>query len=615
MGKDIKYIQTGIEAEYHSAIYKMHKYFARRPHNVFKHLIENYTVEGDTILDPFCGGGVTLIEGLALNRKVIGVDTNPLATFITDVETTIVDIDKYKKLMAEIRDYIQTFATNFYTTECRSCHQSAPVRWYELAYTVICPHGKHETLASNLNKLIIDGKPKPGSYECQVCSKAYKSVDAKKSGYKLLKVIYKCSCQKERQSFEVNADDVQLMSEFESSFPKQILTYDLWYPTDNIPDVWDRQQEDCLHRKSINNFSDFFTKRSLFFNALLLKKVQSYKNDVDKDLYNSLLFTFSAVLRYTNNMTYSADNWMGGRPIAWDKHAYWLPNQFVEVNPIEYIDKRITAITLGLAYQAKYYPRARNATSSAELVDKSADKLIINSSANDIKVKSSTVNAVITDPPYGSNVQYGELCHYWLVWLQKDLDLDNKLFNLKDEILVQRKAKTKNRKGYEEYYQGLKGVYSESYRVLKAGGVLTFTFNNKDIRAWYAVMKACIVSGFHLEPEGIFFQDSVQNYKNTAHYRFSGTVHGDFIYTFIKDTGSGAKTSPAREKELIQADIKQVILDVAANHKVSTPTELFTIVIPELIPFITELALKDVPIDEINEYINLKHIEAKYLVK
>ncbi|GAH95598.1 unnamed protein product, partial [marine sediment metagenome] len=52
----------------------MHKYFARRPHNVFRYLIEFYTKPGDIILDCFCGGGVTLFEGLATGRKVIAVD-------------------------------------------------------------------------------------------------------------------------------------------------------------------------------------------------------------------------------------------------------------------------------------------------------------------------------------------------------------------------------------------------------------------------------------------------------------------------------------------------------------------------------------------------------------
>ena len=53
---------TPIVAKAHTPPYKIHKYFARRPHNVFNQLIENFTSPGEIILDPFCGGGVTIYE-------------------------------------------------------------------------------------------------------------------------------------------------------------------------------------------------------------------------------------------------------------------------------------------------------------------------------------------------------------------------------------------------------------------------------------------------------------------------------------------------------------------------------------------------------------------------
>ena len=39
--------------------------------------------ENEIILDPFCGGGVTIYEGIKNNRKVVGYDLNPLSIFIT----------------------------------------------------------------------------------------------------------------------------------------------------------------------------------------------------------------------------------------------------------------------------------------------------------------------------------------------------------------------------------------------------------------------------------------------------------------------------------------------------------------------------------------------------
>jgi len=100
-----KPLKSPIIAESHTALYKMHRYFARRPHTVFNSLIRNYSNPGQIILDPFCGGGVTVVEGLKLKRKVIGVDINPTATFIARMEISninIEELDKSKKVIEKV---------------------------------------------------------------------------------------------------------------------------------------------------------------------------------------------------------------------------------------------------------------------------------------------------------------------------------------------------------------------------------------------------------------------------------------------------------------------------------------------------------------------------------
>lgn len=124
---DFQYISSGIKAEAHSPVYKMHKYFARRPHNVFRQLIEFYTLPGDVVLDCFCGGGVTLFEGLACSRKVIAVDVNPLATFISDCQTTKIPIFEYKKVMLDIWEVLSEKTSKYYSTICRKTDELVPV--------------------------------------------------------------------------------------------------------------------------------------------------------------------------------------------------------------------------------------------------------------------------------------------------------------------------------------------------------------------------------------------------------------------------------------------------------------------------------------------------------
>ena len=62
--------------------YGVHPYFTRRPANVVRAYIERYSQEGDVVLDPFGGTGVTAIEAFLLGRSAIQNDLNPFANFI-----------------------------------------------------------------------------------------------------------------------------------------------------------------------------------------------------------------------------------------------------------------------------------------------------------------------------------------------------------------------------------------------------------------------------------------------------------------------------------------------------------------------------------------------------
>lgn len=103
-------------------IYQMHKWFARRASCVFRAILlgalkpavqpdgtptdlmaefyKNHADDPDTkgkvVLDPFMGGGTTIVEALRLGCKPIGIDLNPVAWFIVKTEIEPVDIDALK---------------------------------------------------------------------------------------------------------------------------------------------------------------------------------------------------------------------------------------------------------------------------------------------------------------------------------------------------------------------------------------------------------------------------------------------------------------------------------------------------------------------------------------
>lgn len=68
--------------------HEFYRYPARFPPAFARAAILAFTRPGDLVLDPFVGGGTTLVEAMATGRAGIGSDLNQLATFITSVKTT-----------------------------------------------------------------------------------------------------------------------------------------------------------------------------------------------------------------------------------------------------------------------------------------------------------------------------------------------------------------------------------------------------------------------------------------------------------------------------------------------------------------------------------------------
>ena len=607
------YITEGMEAEGHTPIYKMHKYFARRPQNVFSALIKNYSKEGDIIFDPFCGGGVTMVEGASLHRHVIANDINPLAAFITKCESTVVSPKEYSAAITDILEKVRDFSEPLYSTINRETGEKLPVRWYELAYEVKCPDCGEITDFSNERKATADGKLLNGWYVCKHCGALIQAVSTEHVGSKLLTVTYKTSTRATQRTVEPNQFDYQIQADAEKKYYQKIEKEGWFVPRITIPQNWDRQQEDCLIRKGFTEFADFFTKRSLLVMSYFLRCVREKKGQVSDSLYNLLLLTFSATLRYTNNMTISTSMWQDGRPVAWAKHAYWMSYQYVEVNPVEYIEKRITAIKAALEYQKTKFCDAPVFVNSYEEITRNEYSCIqLNQDSSNVPIPDESIDLVLTDPPYGGNVQYGELSAFWLAWLYEDLDINKEyITDLAGEILVQRKNKVKA-KTHNTYYEGLKRVYTECFRVLKKGQPLVFTFNSKDAKVWLAVLKAVIDSGFILEPEGVIYQSPIEIYKNTAHTMAAGTVHGDFIYTFVKPYEQ-TPIDMISDMPTIRAEINNAvtntIIDEMKDGSEKTISEIYIAVFRVIIPLLAKLALSKESFDYINKLINGKMIE------
>ncbi|MBT4056438.1 hypothetical protein HOE67_04995 [Candidatus Peregrinibacteria bacterium] len=528
-----------MSAKGHTQIYKIHKYFARRPHNVFAALIEQYSDENSLIYDCFGGGGVTLIEGLSKNRRVISSDINPIASFIQYCQVLPVTYERIETFFYEIeKETIQTFG-RFLNTECESCGKDAHVRWAIRTYEVTCPYCASSTFLNNSSKdKNGKGKSIAGSYKCNNCNQVFKSVNAKRQGSKILKIRFRCKHCKTHTDKIPSSKDIKASVQFEKNEGNYIRKLGLNIPSDNIPEHWDRQKEDCLNSKGFIKFRQLFTPRNRVISAFLFKALETRRKEMTDDEFNFSLMILSSLLRYTNNMNFSTENWMDGRPVAWSKHAFWTPNEFVESNPLEYLRNRLKAAKSGLKDQKTRFNSKVFSPSPNDVVKKTADYSVYMGDSSKIPLKDNSVDLVLTDPPYGSNVQYGELCYFWYVWLKKYSFFKDTKFDFANEVLVHRKQIAQNSatKTYEDYIAILTKVFKKAYKTLKLNGLLVFTFNNKDERAWHSVVEAAYQVGFTLDRDAVAYQGPINAYRDTSHQRYEGTPQGDYIFSFRKSS-------------------------------------------------------------------------------
>lgn len=553
-------ITQTVKAAAHTAPYKVHKYFARRPHNVFNNLIEHYSEPNDIVLDVFCGGGVTLYEGISINRKVIGVDLNPLATFISEMQVQKIDPNSFKSIAVNILKKIEFELNGVYSYKPEGRKLVEEIEWVEWAYIVNCPSCNSDIILNEKNK-IRNGIYSCPNNHCNNHKTGVKRTDCTPNGSLPIRTKLKSGeihfFSKEEQievnDFVMKQEDV-LLSE-------SMIKVDKF-----IPSQWDRTNEDKLIEKGILSFKDFFTKRNYAVNTVVFNEILDIKRKgiLPSNLIDLLYFSFSASLRHTNNMTRVTEAWENGNPTSMDKHAYWLPNQYVETNVFHQWEKKINALVKALEYNQRVIPENVNKVNDFEdLLRVDEGYMVLNQSSSALPIPDSSVDVIITDPPYGSNVQYNELSSFWNIWYEVYSGKEIYLIQ-EEEAVMNRKKNFEGTKDLEHYEEMLFKVFKESYRVLKEDSYLVFTFNNKNMKVWFALLKAAARAGFELPVNGVVFQDYIESYKNTAHLRFEGNIQGDFIYTFRKNTKR--KEQENSQMSLSLQDSFETILNNTVNE-------------------------------------------------
>jgi hypothetical protein len=86
------------------------EYFLDKHIDEFKK--ETYFKEGDTILDPFCGSGTTLVQANELGMNAVGVDISEFNTLISNVKLSNSDLKLLANQINELTNKLTNFVVN-----------------------------------------------------------------------------------------------------------------------------------------------------------------------------------------------------------------------------------------------------------------------------------------------------------------------------------------------------------------------------------------------------------------------------------------------------------------------------------------------------------------------
>lgn len=93
-------VKRGMEAVVHAArsttpvsglTHNFYRYPARFSPTFVRAVIQELSEPGDWVMDPFAGGGTTLVEALAAGRNALGIDISSLATFVCQAKTLVLN--------------------------------------------------------------------------------------------------------------------------------------------------------------------------------------------------------------------------------------------------------------------------------------------------------------------------------------------------------------------------------------------------------------------------------------------------------------------------------------------------------------------------------------------
>lgn len=437
-----------LAAETHPAAYMLHKYWSRKPHNVLAAIFAEFPNRG-VFVDPFCGSGVALSEAATLGFNCVGADVNPIARLLTQVTVAPPDERQFERRVLAVLD--------------------AAERQFGERFSV---RGEPNALRFALHAVVV---------RCAGCGREVASTEAGKDGRR-----YVCpSCG---QRLNINLENLcstritEVATHGSHTSDPATCAEQLALSGPVLSDG--RSEFDrafAVNRRTLAfqglTTRALFTARNFACLTFLAQQFHAFDEPGLRDaalvLLTSTVAQCSRLIASRNGLT------TGGQ--AWTVPGFWVPPIHLETNPLSHLRTRITKFSRGLS-QLRQMPRRE---ASGWTASGSAAGVL-----ETMRVAGTKADVVFLDPPYGDSVPYVEFSSLWNSFLgdMPDPDLDI--------AVTDRLGKHDSWRRYET---ALSAIVAAIPDVLAAGGGVVVTFNNKDPRAWRALLASTQRAGLLAE--------------------------------------------------------------------------------------------------------------------
>ena len=396
--------------EFSNVVYRVHKYWGRKPANVVGQYITTYCPEGGIILDPFLGGGTTAIEAIKLKRKIIGLDINPLAIFITKTTLSPVRLAPLESTFKSIFRQLIPIIAPLYQTRC------------------------------------IDHKCKKQAYISYIVFKDndwnYLENESPQ------KIYYYCSCSSKTLQKEPDNEDLDRIKQI------KFINISDWYPKDlNLPQI-------RPGRREARTIYDLFTKRNLYSLSIIYKLISEISPGI---IRNCLLMAFSSALPQCSRLAGIERRNEDYLAMGWILTSFRIMQEHIERNPLMSFKFAFERILKGKQESNRLLYSYKEAECIEDIFKTDANGLIFQASVDDIQeiFKGYKVDYVFTDPPHGHSIQYMKLSTISNAWL--------KLPTSSEKEIIQETPSIRSREEFEKQiiraFTNIRNVISSNCRV------------------------------------------------------------------------------------------------------------------------------------------------------